>query len=78
MTLPDSSAFHHGKEARKNNLPCILGDGRLKAETRADWYAGWNHQDRLMAPPLTADQINAFNGFLSDLAKECRQSLKNS
>lgn len=78
MKLPNSSAFHHGKEARFRGLPCTLTDGRLKPETRADWYAGWNHQDRLMAPPTTTDQINAFNGFLSDLAKECRQILKTS
>jgi hypothetical protein len=78
MKLPDSSAFHHGKEARARGLPCLLTDGRLKPETRADWFEGWRHQDRLMSPPPSTEKISAFNGFLSNLSNECRRSLKAS
>jgi len=74
MSLPDSSAFHHGKEARKNGLPCIISDGRIKPETRADWYAGWNHQDAMMMPPPSAEEIAQNQQFFSALAAEVRAS----
>lgn len=74
MNLPDSSAFHHGKEARKNGLPCVISDGRMKPETRADWYAGWNHQDAMMKPQPSEAEIEQNNAFLRSLAAEVRAS----
>lgn len=74
MSLPDSSAFHLGKEARKNGLPCHLRDARLKPENRADWYVGWNHQNALMMPQPSEAEIEQNNGFLRSLAAEVRAS----
>ena len=74
MILPDSSAFHHGKEARRNGLPCVISDGRMKPETRADWYAGWNHQDAMMKPQPSEAEIEQNNAFLRSLAAEVRAS----
>lgn len=74
MQLPDSIAFHHGKEARKTGLPCSLTDARMKPQTRQEWYAGWNHQDALMKPAPSAEDIEQNNGFLRDLAAEVRAS----
>lgn len=75
--LPDSRAFHLGKEARANGLPCSITDGRLSPQTRQDWYAGWNHQDALMKPQPSAEEVEQSNAFLRDLAAEVRaNSLK--
>ncbi|MES2598647.1 MAG: hypothetical protein V4662_25150 [Verrucomicrobiota bacterium] len=75
MSLPDSRAFHHGKEARKNGLPCSITDARLAPSTRQDWYAGWNHQNALMMPQPSADVIDQNKTFLSNLADSVRASL---
>ncbi len=72
MSLPDSSAFHHGKAARANGLPCSITDARMKPETRQDWYAGWNHQNALMMPAPSAADIEQNNDFLRSLAAEVR------
>ena len=72
MSLPDSRAFHHGKEARRNGLPCSLKDARMKPATRQDWYAGWQHQNALMMPPPSEAEIEQNNDFLRSLAAEVR------
>lgn len=74
-TLPDSRAFHLGKEARSNGLPCSITDARMKPETRQDWYAGWNHQNALMMPPPTETEITQNNDFLRSLAAEVRAGI---
>lgn len=75
MSLPDTRAFHLGKEARSRGLPCSISDARLKPETRADWYAGWNHQNALMMPQPSAEEIAQNNNFLRDLAASVRTSI---
>lgn len=75
MRLPDSRAFHLGKEARSNGLPCTITDARLKPETRQDWHAGWNHQDALMKPQPSEAEITQNNDFLRTLAAEIRASI---
>jgi hypothetical protein len=74
-SLPNSRAFHLGKEARKNGLPCVISDGRLTPQTRQDWYAGWNHQDKLTRPAPSAAEIDQNNNFLRDLAASVRASI---
>ena len=71
----DSQAFHRGKEARHRGLPCIITDARMKPETRQDWYAGWNHQDALLKPQPSEEEITQNNSFLRDLAAQVRASI---
>lgn len=73
--LPDSSAFHRGKEARSRGLPCVNMDGRLAPSSRQDWISGWLHQDKLMAPRPSDEAIAEHNAFLRGLAKEVRASI---
>lgn len=73
--LPNTPAFHLGKEARKNGLPCMITDGRLMPKTRDDWYAGWNHQDALMKPQPSEAEITQNNDFLRSLAAEVRAGI---
>lgn len=75
MRLPDSSAFHQGKEARSRGRPCVITDGRLKPRTRQDWISGWLYQDKLMAPRPSDEAIAENNAFLRSLAEEVRNSL---
>lgn len=50
--------FHRGKEARGHGLPREILDGRMSAESRQQFLAGWDEQDRLSAPPPTQEQLD--------------------
>lgn len=53
---PDSTHFHRGRWARSQGEPRVIRDGRMSPKSRQDWYAGWDHEDRLRQPPQTPEQ----------------------
>lgn len=67
MSQPNSSHFHNGKAARAAGKPCVISDGRMTAQTRQEWYDGWNHQDALMRPVPTEAEIEDTAAFLRGL-----------
>ena len=52
--------FYRGKEARALNQPRAIKDSRLSAESRQQFLAGWDEQDRQMQPePTDAERTEA-------------------
>lgn len=66
--------FHRGKELRANGRDRAILDGRLSPESRRQFLAGWDEQDRLMRKP-TDDQVAEsirVAGKLRDFARELK------
>ncbi len=73
MSQPNSHHFHNGKAARARGEACIAPtDVRLSPESRQQWYDGWNHQDALMRPVPTAEELSQNESFFAGL----KESLK--
>lgn len=63
-----------GKEARLHNEPRDLIDGRMTVDNRRAFQAGWDEQDRAMAP-RSAAEINESNSVLDRLKAWSREML---
>lgn len=48
--------LHRGKEARANGKSRELKDGRVSLTNRAQFFDGWDEQNRMMAPAATEEQ----------------------
>lgn len=64
--------FHRGKEARANNKPCIIPDGRLKGSSRQAFFDGYAYQDNLLKPPPSAEELAQNETFFADLRAKLR------
>lgn len=73
MIQPNSSHFHAGKAARQAGRPCIISDGRMKPESRQEWYAGWNFQDAFMRGQPDAEHVAQNDEFFTSLRAELRK-----
>jgi hypothetical protein len=72
MSQSNSSHFHAGKAARAAGKPCTITDGRMKPESRTEWYEGWNLQNALMLPPPSAEDVAQNDSFFAGLRAELR------
>ncbi len=72
MKQPNSSHFHNGKAARQAGKPCIISDGRMTDNSRAEWYEGWNFQDALMRGTPDAEHVAQNDEFFANLRAELR------
>jgi hypothetical protein len=74
MSQSNSSHFHNGKAARARGEACIAPtDARLAPESRQLWYDGWNHQDALMRPVPTNEEIEDTASFLRGLKQSVKE-----
>ncbi|MGV3663864.1 MAG: hypothetical protein ACO1TE_27075 [Prosthecobacter sp.] len=69
---PNSSHFHAGKAARKDGKACFISDGRMKPESREQWYAGWNYQNNAMLPQAEQAVVEQNESFFATLRAELR------
>lgn len=63
----DSKHFHAGKEARRLGHARVISDCRLSADSRQQWYDGWDFQNEQMRPRPTDEQRAQHNAFCKGL-----------
>jgi hypothetical protein len=70
MTASPSKWFYRGREARGHGQARELPDGRISPASRAEWFAGWDAEDRLrlQLTPEAAAKSNALLAKLRDFA----------
>lgn len=74
LMASDTKHFHAGKEARRLGQSRMISDCRLSADSRQQWYDGWDYQNEQMRPPPTDEQRAQHHQFCEDLLKRLADS----
>ena len=65
--------FFRGREARGRGQARAIPDGRLSIDSRRQFYAGWDEEDRLQRPPVTEAQAAEAANVLARLKETVRK-----
>ncbi len=68
-----SKWFFRGREARGRGRERAVPDGRVSLDSRRQFYAGWDEEDRLQRPPVTDAQAVEAADVLARLKEAVRK-----
>lgn len=52
----------------------MITDGRMRHNSRQEFYEGWNYQDALMLGQPSAEEVAQNDQFFADLRAELKKS----